>query len=302
MKHYKVIDGILYAVSLVEDPAMESMFVAMSKQMTRIQLEEEKRLITGAALIPDKPIYRYVNGEEFMMEFDRASIEYLSSGFLAGDLQVTVGHKEETPDIIVVESWIKTTEEDKSVALGLNEPIGTWFITMKVFNDQIWEQIKNGEYKGFSIEAIVDLDEIINNQNINMEKDFLDKLKEIIYEALGKNLEPAVEEAVQEVEEKVEEAVVETPVELDAKDEEIAKLKEDVTNLTAEVERLKAERDELESKLNDAIAEKEAKDKEMEEVKTEMAKLSKQPSIEPVKGQTKEGLNYGSAVQFMLRK
>lgn len=300
MKCYRVTGGDLFAVSLVEDPAIESNFIALSKERIPIKLEDEKRLLVGAALVPNKPIYRNVNGKEFYISFDEATIEKLAQDFLANDYQhnVTVEHQDNVDDIVVVESWIKTSENDKSVGYGLNEPIGTWFIGMKVNNDEIWQRIKDGYYKGFSIEAIVGLDEFINNNNLqlSMDKEFIDKLREIIYEAIGKT--PKADEIVADVNEEVKEN---QPVQLDAKDEEIAKLKEDVANLTAEVERLKSERDELESKLQDAEAEKEKMNVEMEAVKNENIKLSKQPSVEPAKQVNVGGKNYAAAVQLMLK-
>lgn len=300
MKCYRVTGGDLFAVSLVEDPAIESNFIALSKERVPIKLEDEKRLLVGAALVPNKPIYRNVNGKEFYISFDEATIEKLAQDFLANDYQhnITVEHQDNVDDIVVVESWIKTSENDKSVGYGLNEPIGTWFIGMKVNNDQIWQRIKDGYYKGFSIEAIVGLDEFINNNNLqlSMDKEFIDKLREIIYEAIGKT--PKAEEIVADVNEEVKEN---QPIQLDAKDEEIAKLKEDVANLTAEVERLKSERDELESKLQDAEAEKEKMNVEMEAVKNENIKLSKQPSVEPAKQVNVGGKNYAAAVQLMLK-
>lgn len=300
MKCYRVTGGDLFAVSLVEDPAIESNFIALSKERIPIKLEDEKRLLVGAALVPNKPIYRNVNGKEFYISFDEATIEKLAQDFLANDYQhnITVEHQDNVDDIVVVESWIKTSENDKSVGYGLNEPIGTWFIGMKVNNDQIWQRIKDGYYKGFSIEAIVGLDEFINNNNLqlSMDKEFIDKLREIIYEAIGKT--PKAEEIVADVNEEVKEN---QPIQLDAKDEEIAKLKEDVANLTAEVERLKSERDELESKLQDAEAEKEKMNVEMEAVKNENIKLSKQPSVEPAKQVNVGGKNYAAAVQLMLK-
>ena len=300
MKCYRVTGGDLFAVSLVEDPAIESNFIALSKERIPIKLEDEKRLLVGAALVPNKPIYRNVNGKEFYISFDEATIEKLAQDFLANDYQhnITVEHQDNVDDIVVVESWIKTSENDKSVGYGLNEPIGTWFIGMKVNNDQIWQRIKDGYYKGFSIEAIVGLDEFINNNNLqlSMDKEFIDKLREIIYEAIGKT--PKADEIVADVNEEVKEN---QPVQLDAKDEEIAKLKEDVANLTAEVERLKSERDELESKLQDAEAEKEKMNVEMEAVKNENIKLSKQPSVEPAKQVNVGGKNYAAAVQLMLK-
>ena len=298
MKCYRVTGGDLFAVSLVEDPAIESNFIALSKQKSSIKLENEKRLLIGAALVPNKPIYRNVNGNEFYISFDETTIEKLAQDFLANDYQhnITVDHQEEANDIVMVESWIKTSENDKSVSYGLNEPIGTWFIGMKVNNDEIWQRIKDGFYKGFSIEAVVGLDELINNNNLQlaMDKEFIDKLREIIYEAIGKS--PKAEEIVADVNEEVTET---QPIQY--ADEEVAKLKEDVANLTAEVERLKSERDELESKLRDAEAEKEKMNVEMEAVKNENIKLSKQPSVEPAKPVNVGGKNYAAAVKLMLK-
>ena len=298
MKCYRVTGGDLFAVSLVEDPAIESNFIALSKQRSSIKLENEKRLLIGAALVPNKPIYRNVNGNEFYISFDETTIEKLAQDFLANDYQhnITVDHQEEANDIVIVESWIKTSENDKSVSYGLNEPIGTWFIGMKVNNDEIWQRVKDGFYKGFSIEAVVGLDELINNNNLQlaMDKEFIDKLREIIYEAIGKS--PKAEEIVADVNEEVTET---QPIQ--CADEEVAKLKEDVANLTAEVERLKSERDELESKLKDAEAEKEKMNVEMEAVKNENIKLSKQPSVEPAKPVNVGGKNYAAAVKLMLK-
>ena len=294
MKCYRVTGGDLFAVSLVEDPAIESNFIALSKQKSSIKLENEKRLLIGAALVPNKPIYRNVNGNEFYISFDETTIEKLAQDFLANDYQhnITVDHQQEANDIVIVESWIKTSENDKSVSYGLNEPIGTWFIGMKVNNDEIWQRVKDGFYKGFSIEAVVGLDELINNNNLqlSMDKEFIDKLREIIYEAIGKS--PKAEEIVADVNET-------QPIQ--CADEEVAKLKEDVANLTAEVERLKSERDELESKLKDAEAEKEKMNVEMEAVKNENIKLSKQPSVEPAKPVNVGGKNYAAAVKLMLK-
>ena len=298
MKCYRVTGGDLFAVSLVEDPAIESNFIALSKQKSSIKLENEKRLLIGAALVPNKPIYRNVNGNEFYISFDETTIEKLAQDFLANDYQhnITVDHQEEANDIVIVESWIKTSENDKSVSYGLNEPIGTWFIGMKVNNDEIWQRVKDGFYKGFSIEAVVGLDELINNNNLqlSMDKEFIDKLREIIYEAIGKS--PKAEEIVADVNEEVTET---QPIQY--ADEEVAKLKEDVANLTAEVERLKSERDELESKLKDAEAEKEKMNVEMEAVKNENIKMSKQPSVEPAKPVNVGGKNYAAAVKLMLK-
>ena len=303
MKCYKVTGGDLFAVSLVEDPAIESNFIALSKEKQIIQLENEKRLLVGAALIPNKPIYRNINGKEFYISFDEATIEKLAQDFLANDYQhnITIAHQQGVDDIVVVESWIKTSENDKSVGYGLNEPIGTWFISVKVNNDEIWDKVKNGDYKGFSIEAMVGLDENLElNNQLSMNEELIEKLREIIYEAIGKT--PKAEEIVNDT---AAEVVEEQPIQL----EDVAKLKEEIANLVAEVERLKSERDELESKLQDSEASKQKMDEEMKSVKTELesakseiVKMSKQPSVEPKRTeQAPAGKNYSAAVKLMLK-
>ena len=303
MKCYKVTGGDLFAVSLVEDPAIESNFIALSKEKQIIQLENEKRLLVGAALIPNKPIYRNINGKEFYISFDEATIEKLAQDFLANDYQhnITIEHQEGVDDITVVESWIKTSENDKSVGYGLNEPIGTWFISVKVNNEEIWNKVKNGDYKGFSIEAMVGLDENLElNNQFSMNEELIEKLREIIYEAIGKT--PKAEEIVNDT---AAEVVEEQPIQL----EDVAKLKEEIANLVAEVERLKSERDELESKLQDSEASKQKMDEEMKSVKTELesakseiVKMSKQPSVEPKRTeQAPAGKNYSAAVKLMLK-
>lgn len=133
-----------------------------------------------------------------------------------------------------------------------------------------------------------------------MNEELIEKLREIIYEAIGKT--PKAEEIVKET---AAEVVEEQPIQL----EDVAKLKEEIANLVAEVERLKSERDELESKLQDSEASKQKMDEEMQSVKTELesakseiVKMSKQPSVEPKRTeQAPAGKNYSAAVKLMLK-
>jgi len=133
-----------------------------------------------------------------------------------------------------------------------------------------------------------------------MNEELIEKLREIIYEAIGKT--PKAEEIVNDT---AAEVVEEQPIQL----EDVAKLKEEIANLVAEVERLKSERDELESKLQDSEASKQKMDEEMQSVKTELesakseiVKMSKQPSVEPKRTeQAPAGKNYSAAVKLMLK-
>ena len=225
LKKYKVgMDSETYAISLVESPAIEEELVALEKQEPiKIQLaNDEKHMVYSAVLIPDKSIYRRnEDGDEYYLEFSKESIEKMSQEFMKEyrQAEITVDHEDIAPEITVVESWIKADlYKDKSVALGLNEqlPIGTWFAGMKVNNIDVWDRIKSGELKGFSVESMVSLEEFEkqdNNMNIETnDMGFWNKMKSILQEvftsaALAKQ-DPPLDEGT-EINQEVEEAKLE---------------------------------------------------------------------------------------------
>ena len=166
IKKYIVgMDSETYAISLVEEPAIEEDFVALAKQKEQILFEtNEKHMIYGAVLVPDKDIYRNNGEQEYFISFTKESIEKMSQEYMKEYRQreVTLDHEEYATEICLVETWLKSDMNcDKSVALGLNPnlPIGTWFAGMKVNNIETWERIKNGELKGFSVESMVSLED-----------------------------------------------------------------------------------------------------------------------------------------------
>lgn len=209
LKKYQIgLDSEVVAVSFVDSPAIDSNFVFFSEQKPLFLENDEKHLVYGAALRPDFPIYRRYDDEEFYVEFSKECIQELSQKFLMNGFQKnwTTEHSDAAKSITVVESWVKADKNnDKSIALGLDPtlPEGTWFIGAKVLNDEVWQSIKNGEYKGFSIEALIEMNEIDfrkNNSNFSIhtvvdEESFLDKLKNIITEALRPQ-ENVVEEPI----------------------------------------------------------------------------------------------------------
>lgn len=145
-------------VSLVNSPAIEVEFVALNKQEVKLaEVNDEKRVVTGPLLIPDKLIPRIdENGEEYDILFTTDTIEKLSRLYLkeAKLSSVNMEHDAPVKDVYCIESWIKTSEVDKSVALGFDQPIGTWFVTFKVDNENVWDEIKlSKSIHGFSIEA-----------------------------------------------------------------------------------------------------------------------------------------------------
>lgn len=307
LKKYSVVadSSDVYAISLVEEPAIEIDYVAFDKDkedkpnLKFIEdKQSEKYMILGPALIPDKNIYRNYDGNEFYVSFSAECIEKLSYKFIKtcyGDGCFTKDHESFAQGCSLAESWIKTSENDKSVDYGFDCPIGTWFIAAKIDSIDLWESIKKGERKGFSIESWIDLEEIIENkdkkendmskQKTNLETmevndGFWDKLKGIIAEAMGtskddKTVEDAVEEAKAEADpvEEVVEAEEQTP---EVPVDEVAKEVIDTVEDGAETTETAAE--DLQTVVDKLQEEVDALKAENAELKKKNQKMSKKPS------------------------
>lgn len=319
IKHYAVtFDSDIYAISLVDEPAIEENFIYLSKdKQEQIFLEkEDKHLIVGAVLVPNKPIYRNNGKEEFYIQFSKETIEHLAYEYLMNGrmYSVTTDHKEIADDICLVESWIKTSENDKSNDYGMNLPIGTWIAAMKVENEEVWQRVKQGELKGFSIESFVNLDEInLKKQNTNMTEEvkmetielnegFWTKLSSIISDALGiskkteevemEKTDEVVEETVELAEEVPTEEVIEEPTVV----EEVVNEVIDVIEETAPTEEDKIK--ELEEVINGLKEEINKKDEMIAEMSKNIEKLSKQPSVEPINVKASKQSEHPSFLDF----
>jgi hypothetical protein len=146
------------AISVVENPAIEEDFIALKehKELRLAEVDKEKRILMGAALIPNKKIYRRSEDEDYYIFFSEETVKKASELFLMNGNQnnSTLEHKIDLQGMSVVESWIIEDEKkDKSAKYGFNLPIGTWMVSVKVNNDDVWDQVKAGEVKGFSIEG-----------------------------------------------------------------------------------------------------------------------------------------------------
>jgi len=169
------------AISIVESPAIESNFIALNNHQVKFAtVDTEKRILMGPALIPNKPIYRNQDGEEFYVYFSKATIEKAMQMYLKKGNQgnATLEHDGKLNGLTLVESWIKVdAEKDKSVAYGMEDPVGTWYVSMKVDNEEIWnEYVKSGKVKGFSIEGF------FADKSTTMSKDelLLSEIKKLI--------------------------------------------------------------------------------------------------------------------------
>jgi hypothetical protein len=150
----------VFAISLVEEPAIEANFVYFDKEEVKFQaVSDDQRLVMGPILIPDKKILRIDGiGEQYYVYFKPETIKRLSEMYLQKKYtdSTTIEHKDKVDGVSLVESWIvESRTKDKSAVYGLSVPVGTWMGTFKVDNEDIWNNyVKTGEVKGFSIEGL----------------------------------------------------------------------------------------------------------------------------------------------------
>ena len=147
------------AISIVEHPAIEENFIALNqkKEYKFQEVDNEKRILMGALLIPNKAIYRKDKNDEYYIYFTKKTIRKASELFLQKGNQhnSTFEHLYKIDGLTLVESWIvEDKEKDKSALYGMDVPVGTWMGSVKVDNEEVWnDYVKTGVVKGFSIEG-----------------------------------------------------------------------------------------------------------------------------------------------------
>lgn len=146
------------AISIVERPAIEEDFIALKDEEVKLaELDTEKRILLGALLIPNKPILRKGDDDDYYIYFSRETVKKASELYLMEGNQnnATLEHQMNLKGLSLVESWIvEDPKKDKTQVYGLEYPVGTWVGAMKVTSDSVWnEYVKTGKVKGFSIEG-----------------------------------------------------------------------------------------------------------------------------------------------------
>jgi len=174
------------AISIVDRPAIELDFIALKEQkLAFAEADADKRILLGPALVPDKPIYRRNGEDEFYVYFSKATVRKASELYLKHGNQAnhTLEHEHKINGLTVVESWIvENKEQDKSALYGLDVPVGTWMVAVKVDNEAIWQEwVKEGKVKGFSIEGY-----FADKMKKNSEDEMLAELTRAIVKADGR--------------------------------------------------------------------------------------------------------------------
>lgn len=177
------------AISIVESPAIESDFVALKNQEIKLaEVDKEKKILMGALLIPNKPIYRNGGEGEYYIFFSKDTIVKASQMFLQNGKQSnsTLEHNQALNGLTLVESWIVEDKvHDKSVKYGMDLPLGTWMGSVKVNNDDVWnEYVKTNKVRGFSIEGYFadKMEAPKENVEEQLSEELLSKIKNILNE------------------------------------------------------------------------------------------------------------------------
>lgn len=183
-------DGI-YTVSLVDAPAVESNFICFNENRKPLQFKvenEEKRLIMGVVMRADYPIYRISpNGEEYYIKFSRETIEKLAEKMLFDNTNnnINLNHNSNdyVDDVYLREIFIKDIKKGINPKGFEGIEDGSLFAIYKIHSDAMWERVKNGEFKGFSIEVLVHSEEVkmskTEQNEVELYSEIVDLLKKI---------------------------------------------------------------------------------------------------------------------------
>ena len=146
-------------VALVDKPAIERNFLAFKNDRMTFSVNEEKRIISGPVMISGELIYRKDSQGEFNVFFSKETVRDIAIKFFKKDYQKNLNlfhdPAQSVDGVIIFESFVSDKERGINPMTGFDDlPDGTWFISAKVDNDEVWQKIKSGEVKGFSVEGI----------------------------------------------------------------------------------------------------------------------------------------------------
>jgi hypothetical protein len=164
----------IQVMSLVDYPAVESNFLAFSEQhKINFSVNDEEHIVFGVALRADYPIYRFDRMGEYYVVFTKDVIKQLYEKFLTENLMnnVNLNHDKETKGVYLIQSFLKDTEKGINPVGFEDVADGSWFCAYKVNNEEVWNEIKQGKFNGFSVEVFCNLE-----RTVEEEKDLIDEI------------------------------------------------------------------------------------------------------------------------------
>lgn len=158
----------MYKISLVDKPAIEENFIYFN-EVKKIEMfsNDEKKEVVGPIMIPNKEILRHSpDMGYYYVRFTQDTIRDIMYKYSKEGLfnAFGVNHAYDTDDVVMLEVWMKESDNDKSKDYGYDLPNGTVFVKAKIESDELFSSIKSGEINGFSIEIKADI-KPTNNEN-----------------------------------------------------------------------------------------------------------------------------------------
>lgn len=197
-----------FQIALVDEPAIESDWIAFNKHQNFKIQSKERRIVSGYAMIADLEIPRYDERRGYYnVTFRKGNIEKIWLNFHRNNLMTNTNEMHQSgkfaEGVFVCESFIIDSERGIKAPEGFKqEPDGSWFISMKVENDDVWNKVLEGTFKGFSIEgrfferpAETFASKLKDLININMTKE---ELKDKVVSFFNKEEEVKIEEPKKE--------------------------------------------------------------------------------------------------------
>lgn len=166
-------DGNIFDnISLVDLPAIETDFIKMAEEVeVKFSVNDEKRIVSGPVLIPEQMIYRNDGKKQFYIKFNREAIEQMALRFFkdSRNNEGNVMHQVPVKGVTYFESYLLNKERNIVPVEFADLPDGTWFVSAKVDNDEVWALIKEGKLRGFSIDAILTMTPAKENEIDSLE-------------------------------------------------------------------------------------------------------------------------------------
>jgi hypothetical protein len=172
-------DQLDFQIAKVDRPAIESNWMVFNGEKRFSFADKEKRIVQGYFMIADLPIYRRDENGEYYVKFTKDSIQNIVENFMRNGLTKNVNEDHQTnmlsKDVFVLESWLIDSARGTTAPKGFESIEGSWFGSMKINNDEIWNKIKNGDFSGFSVEG-----DFIPTGELNTDDRILEAVKKII--------------------------------------------------------------------------------------------------------------------------
>lgn len=179
-------DSFVSAISLVENPAVESSFIAFSNKKNYQFADDEKRELIGIAMKANTAIYRNdPQIGEYSVAFSADTIRLIAQTFFQKNLSkaMNLEHSKQDAESFIFQSYIVDSEKGMFAPKGINDANdGDWIVGTKVLSDKVWADVKAGKFTGYSVEGFFiphELNEFIDVQMKKADAEMLQFMKEL---------------------------------------------------------------------------------------------------------------------------